>query len=347
MPGNNKGHSSDMKIEIGRIFIIAEAGVNHNGDIHRAMALIDAAKLAGADAVKFQTFRANKIAARQAPKADYQMRTTGADETQYEMLSRLELDEDAHRRLFAYCGQVGIVFLSTAFDLGSLDLLERIGVPMHKVASGEITNRPLLEAIGRTGKPVIVSSGMCEIFEIKAAMEVLREAGSGEITVLQCNTEYPTPYGDVNLLAIGPMEEALGCRVGLSDHTIGVTVPIAAAALGVAIIEKHFTLDRNLPGPDHCASLEPEELKDMVDSIRIVELARGSGFKSPTTSESENRKIARKSIVAKRYIRAGESFSADNLDVKRPGHGINPMRWHEVIGVIASRDYVADEPIDL
>lgn len=329
-----------------RTYIIAEAGVNHNGSLNTALSLVEAAREAGADAVKFQTFKAESMVSAFAPKARYQEETTGGTEGQLEMLRRLELDREAHYALMSRCAVLGIEFLSTAFDLDSLGLLESLGVSTHKVASGEITNLPLLEAIGATRKPVIISSGMCEIEEVIAALTVLRKAGAGECVALHCNTEYPTPFEDVNLRAMCAMGEQLGCPVGYSDHTVGITIPVAAVALGATVIEKHFTLDRRMPGPDHRASLEPDELSAMVRSIREVEAALGDGVKRPTSSEIGNRVIARKSIVAAKRICKGEKLTLENLGVKRPGTGLSPMLWHEILGTAALRDYERDEPIE-
>lgn len=344
-----------------RVFIIAEAGVNHNGDMARALALVDAAADAGADAVKFQTFKAERLVAGDAPKADYQKRQTDAAETQLEMLRKLELDVPAHERLLARCRERGIEFLSTPFDLESVDLLKALGVHRFKVPSGEITNLPLLERIAATGKPVLLSTGMSTLGDIEAALGILGrgwlECGGlphtgcavrGHVTVLHCNTQYPTPFADVNLRAMQTIRHAFpGVAVGFSDHTPGIAIPLAAAALGAVVIEKHFTLDRTLPGPDHAASLEPDELRAMVDGIRAISLALGDGRKAPTPSESPNLPIVRKSIVAARPIAAGETYTTGNLTVKRPGTGLSPMRWHEVLGRTAPRAFDTDEQITL
>lgn len=398
-----------------RVFIIAEAGVNHNGDMDRALALVDAAADAGADAVKFQTFKAERLVAGDAPKADYQKRQTDAAETQLEMLRKLELDVPAHERLLAHCRERGIEFLSTPFDLESVDLLKALGVHRFKVPSGEITNLPLLERIAATGKPVLLSTGMSTLGDIEAALGILErgwlehgwlecgdlphpgaapgDAGEGgawgrqpwgrpawggpstesavaapdasdptspvdtaykacavrgHVTVLHCNTQYPTPFADVNLRAMQTIRHAFpGVAVGFSDHTPGIAIPLAAAALGAVVIEKHFTLDRTLPGPDHAASLEPDELRAMVDGIRAISLALGDGRKAPTPSESPNLPIVRKSIVAARPIAAGETYTTGNLTVKRPGTGLSPMRWHEVLGHTAPRAFDTDEQITL
>jgi len=330
-----------------RIFIIAEAGVNHNGDLETAKKLVDAAVLAGADAVKFQTFKAENIVCRNACKADYQMETTDQDESQFDMLKRLELTPQMHEQLMEYCKQKGILFLSTPFDVDSLHYLIQCGVEIIKIPSGEITNYPFLREAGRTGKRVILSSGMSTLEEVKSAVQVLKDNGSNEVTVLHCNTEYPTPYADVNLRAMLTIRDELGIPVGYSDHTQGIEVPVAAVALGAVVIEKHFTLDRNMEGPDHKASLEPEELQAMVRAVRNIEQALGNGCKEPSQSEKKNIGIVRKSIVAQRDIKAGEIFSEDTLTTKRPGTGINPMRWEEMIGKKAMRDFKEDELIEV
>jgi N,N'-diacetyllegionaminate synthase len=329
------------------VFIIAEAGVNHNGDPAIARALVEAAADAGADAVKFQTFKAENLVSRRAPKAEYQLATTDKGESQFEMIRRLELDEAMHRELIGHCARRGLRFLSTPFDSDSLDLLMRLGMETIKIPSGEATNLPFLRLIGRLRKEVILSTGMCNLGEIEAALGVLTGAGTplDRITVLHANTEYPTPMRDVNLLAMGNIARALGVRVGYSDHTPGIEIPIAAVALGARVIEKHFTLDRNMEGPDHKASLEPGELTAMVSAIRNVESALGTGIKAPSPSESKNIVIARKSLHARVPIRKGEAFTEHNLAAKRPGNGISPMRWDEIIGTAASRDYAQDEMI--
>lgn len=328
------------------VYIIAEAGVNHNGSFDLACRLVDAAKAAGADCIKFQTFRAQNLVSRNAGKADYQKDTTG-DGSQADMLSKLELSYDAFSRLKQYCEEVGITFLSTPFDLESVAFLDELGVPFWKIPSGEVTNLPYLEALAKTGRPVVMSTGMCEMGEIEAALRVLREHGTSDIRLLHCNTEYPTPFADVNLWAMETMRRAFGVEVGYSDHTKGIEVPIAAVALGATIIEKHFTLDRNMEGPDHKASLEPDELATMVSAIRNIEQALGSGEKTVSPSERKNIAVVRKSIVAKRAIKQGEVFSEENLTAKRPGTGISPMRWFEVIGQVAAKDYMRDEIIVL
>ena len=328
------------------IYIIAEAGVNHNGSPETARALADAAKAAGADCVKFQTFRAEKLVSRGAQKAEYQKSTTGGG-SQEEMLKKLELSYDDFTALKEYCDRIGICFLSTPFDPESIDFLNTMEMPFWKIPSGEVTNYPYLRAIARTGKPVVMSTGMCSMDEIREAIRALRENGAGEIRLLHCNTEYPTPFEDVNLKAMQTLREEFGLATGFSDHTQGIEVPIAAAALGAEIIEKHFTLDRNMEGPDHKASLEPEELAAMVRAIRNIEKAVGTGKKTPSPSERKNIPVARKSIVAQRKIRAGEVLTEENLTAKRPGTGISPMRWNEVIGTKAVRDFEEDEQIEL
>ena len=332
----------------GATLIIAEAGVNHNGRIETAGQLIEIAAEAGADLVKFQTFSADRLVTRSASKADYQLETTSTSESQHEMIRKLELSREMHEELIAHCKKCGVGFFSTGFDPQSVDLLAELGLDRFKIPSGEITNLPYLRHIGQYGKPVILSTGMARLGEIEAALEVLEASGTPRerVTVLHCNTEYPTPMADVNLKAMLAIRDALGVQVGYSDHTLGIEVPIAAVAMGATVIEKHFTLDRNLPGPDHRASLEPEELKAMVQAIRNIELAlSGDGLKRPSASESKNIEIARKSLVALVPIKAGEPFTEANLGVKRPGSGISPMRWDEFIGRPANRDYQADELI--
>ena len=329
------------------IQIIAEAGVNHNGDVALAVKMADAAKAAGADIVKYQTFRPEALVSRYAEKADYQKAATGGGESQLDMLKKLALRPEEYRRLKDHCGQIGITFLSTPFDLESVALLDGIGMPFWKIPSGEVTNLPYLLAVARTKKPVVLSTGMCGPEEIQAALDVLRSGGAPRITLLHCNTEYPTPYEDVNLRAVTGMRERFGVDVGYSDHTPGIEVPIAAAALGAAVIEKHFTLDRGMEGPDHKASLEPEELAAMVTAVRHIEAALGSGEKAMSPSEAKNREIARKSIVARRAIKRGERFTEENITAKRPGGGVSPMRWFEVLGAEAQRDFGEDEMIEL
>lgn len=332
-----------------KTLIIAEAGVNHNGDLDLALRLVAEAAAAGADLVKFQTFETGASIARNAPKAEYQLGATDPSESQYEMVRKLELSRSDHERLIAACQQHGIGFFSTAFDADSFDLLMELGLDRVKVPSGELTNLPLLRHMTRLGWPVLLSTGMATLGEVEAAITAIEAAGTPRerITVLQCNTEYPTPVDDVNLRAMDAMRQAFGVQVGYSDHTRGIDIPIAAVALGAVVIEKHFTLDRTLPGPDHQASLEPAEFKAMVEAIRRVERALGDGIKRPSTSESKNRAIARKSLVARRAIRAGELFSAENLTAKRPGTGISPMCWDDVLGRAAPRDFDADALIAL
>lgn len=329
------------------VFVIAEAGVNHNGSLELAKQLVDVAKRAGADAVKFQTFKAKNLVSKTAQKAEYQQKTTGVDETQYQMIEKLELSETAHVELIAYCKQKNILFLSTPFDHESIDYLNGIGMPVFKIPSGEITNLPYLRHVGSCGKPIILSTGMADLGEVEDALDVLRASGipKEKITVLHATTEYPCPISEVNLKAMQTMSFAFGVSVGYSDHTQGIEIPIAAVAMGAVVIEKHFTLDRDMDGPDHKASLEPDELCQMVAAIRTVELALGHGTKKPSTSEMRNILVARKSIVAARSINKGEILSADNLTVKRPGNGLSPMCWDEVIGTVAQKNYSQDEPI--
>ena len=326
-------------------FIIAEAGPNHNGDFDTALRLVDAAKRAGVDCVKFQTFVSEELISKRAEKAEYQKKTTGADESQYEMLKKLELSFDQFRELKKYCDETGIMFLSTPFDIPSVHFLQELDIAFWKIPSGEITNYPYLVEIAKTHKDVVMSTGMSEMEEIAAAIKVLRENGAGRISLLHCNTEYPTPFEDVNLRAMDTLRDAFGVPVGYSDHSLGISVPIAAAARGAQIIEKHFTLDKNMVGPDHKASLEPQELCDMVSAIRNIEKALGSAEKKPSASEKKNMAVARKSIVARTAIRAGEILTEQKLAVKRPGSGISPMRWNEIVGTIARKDYIEDELI--
>lgn len=328
------------------VYIIAEAGVNHNGSFDLACRLVDAAKKAGADCVKFQTFKAEKLVSKNAQKAEYQKRTT-EEGSQQDMLKKLELSYEEFTKLKEYCDSVGITFLSTPFDFDSIAFLESLDMPFWKIPSGEVTDYPYLVALAKTHKPVVMSTGMCDIEEIEEAIKVLRENGCGDIKLLHCNTEYPTPFCDVNLAAICTMEKHFGLEVGYSDHTMGIEVPIAAVALGATIIEKHFTLDRNMEGPDHKASIEPKELETMVSSIKNIEMAVGSADKKVSPSEIKNRLVARKSIIAKTDIKKGESFSEHNLTVKRPGNGISPMKWKNVIGQVAKRDFKEDELIEI
>jgi N-acetylneuraminate synthase len=332
-----------------KTLIIAEAGVNHNGDIDLAKQLVTAAAASGADMVKFQTFKAHNLVTKTASKAAYQNKTTDETESQFEMIRKLELSKADHELLIEECNRHGIGFFSTAFDTDSFDMLVNMGIKQVKIPSGELTNLPLLRYMTRLGLPVILSTGMANMGEIEAALEVIENSGTPRelITVLHCTTEYPTPMNDVNLRAMLSIKSAFGVEVGYSDHTPGIEIPIAAVALGATVIEKHFTLDRNLPGPDHLASLEPKELKAMVDAIRNIELALGDGIKRPSASEIRNIPIARKSLVATRSIRAGEFFSADNIGTKRPGTGISPMLWDDVIGRKANSDFTIDELIKL
>lgn len=330
--------------------IIAEAGVNHNGDIGLAKKLIAAAAAAGADLVKFQTFSAKNLVSSSAPKAEYQKKTTESSESQLEMIQKLELSREGHAVLIEECRVNGIGFFSTAFDFQSFDLLMELGcLEQVKIPSGELTNLPLLRYMSRFGKPLLLSTGMANLGEIEAAIEAVEAAGTPRhlITVLHCTTEYPTPMEDVNLRAMVTMRHAFGVNTGYSDHTPGIEIPIAAVALGATVIEKHFTLDRNLPGPDHKASLEPHELKAMVEGIRNVERALGDGVKRPSPSELKNKPIARKSLVAIRPISAGEAFSAENMSAKRPGTGLSPMLWDEIVGRTATKDFAVDEQITL
>lgn len=357
-------------MHVSRTYIIAEAGVNHNGSLDMAKRLVEVAAEAGVDAVKFQTFKADNLVSRSAPKAEYQTRTTDADESQHEMIRRLELDEHAHHVLIEHCKVCGIQFLSTPFDLESVDLLtEKFDLLIIKISSGDITNAPLLLRVARTGRPVILSTGMSVLGEIEDALGVLafgymggdkpsiaafrtaylseegQAALQDRITLLHCTTEYPVPVNEVNLKVMDTLRDAFGLPVGYSDHTEGIAVPIAAVARGAAVIEKHFTLDRALPGPDHKASLEPAELKQMVSAIRAVEQSLGSGRKYPTPSELKNMGIARKSMVAAAEINAGELFTAENLTIKRPGSGLSPMRYWELLNRKAGRDFIVDEMV--
>jgi N,N'-diacetyllegionaminate synthase len=329
--------------------IIAEAGVNHNGDLNLAKSLIDAARSAGADAVKFQTFSAKNLVTPETRKAEYQARTTGNGESQHEMIRRLELTPEMHEELIKHCKAREIEFLSTAFDIYSLNYLRELGLKKFKVSSGEITNLPYLRHLGTFRQPVILSTGMATIGEIESAVTILQDAGTprAKITALHCTTEYPAQITDVNLRAMNSIQDALGIAVGYSDHTVGIEVAIAAVARGASIIEKHLTLDRNLPGPDHAASLEKSEFAAMVASIRKIDQALGDGVKRPTQGEQKNMGVIRKSLVASKFIRAGETFTVDNVTVKRPGTGISPMRWDEIIGRRASRDFAADELISI
>ena len=331
-----------------RTLIIAEAGVNHNGDIDIAKKLIEVAAEAGADLVKFQTFSADRLVAPSAKKAPYQRKTTDQSESQQAMLGRLELTAEMHVVLMEHCAASGIGFFSTGFDIQSIDFLNELGMDCIKIPSGEITNLPYLRHIGGLGKPVILSTGMATLGEIDEALVVLECSGTlrESITVLHCSTEYPTPMMAVNIRAMNSIGNAFGVNVGYSDHTIGIEVAIAAVALGATVIEKHFTLDRSLPGPDHKASLEPIELKEMVRCIRNIETALGDGIKRPSVGEMANRPMARKSLVAAKSIKEGERLTAENMVIKRPGNGISPMRLDEILGRRASRNFKADELID-
>ncbi len=331
-----------------KVIIIAEAGVNHNGDFEKAKKLVDVASDAGVDFVKFQTFQAEKLVTKSADRAEYQNQNTADGDSQFEMLKKLELSVEQHHKLIDYCQEKNIQFFSTGFDLESLEFLQQLGLKLAKIPSGEITNLPYLQKIAQLFDEVILSTGMADMEEIQSAVNVLLDNGlkKENLTILHCNTEYPTPMEDVNLKAMLYIQNELGVKVGYSDHTLGIEVPIAAVALGATVIEKHFTLDRNLPGPDHKASLEPNELKAMVSGIRNIEKAiTGSGIKEPSPSEIKNKPVARKSIVAKTSIKKGEFFTTDNLTVKRPATGISPMKWNEIVGTIAQRDYQEDELI--
>ena len=329
------------------VFIIAEAGVNHNGSIETAKKLIDVAALSGANAVKFQTFKTENLVSKNAQKADYQKETTDSEETQYDMIKKLELDIATHHELIDYCDKKNIMFLSTPFDHDSIDLLNELGLDTFKIPSGEITNLPYLLHIGRLNKKVILSTGMADLGEVEDAVDVLVAAGTlkENITVLHANTMYPTPMEDVNLHAMVTMGNAFDIAYGYSDHTLGIEVDIAAVAMGATVIEKHFTLDKTMEGPDHRASLEPEELGVMIRSIRNIEKALGVKVKKPTQSETPNIKIVRKSIVAKRSIKKGEILSSENMAIKRPGNGKSPMLWNDIVGSLAAKEYEADEPI--
>lgn len=329
--------------------IIAEAGVNHNGDINLAKKLVDAAENAGADLVKFQTFNAEELATNTAPKAEYQKLATDETQSQIDMLRQLALSAEMHEQLIAYCLKKKVGFFSTGFDIKSLNYLNSIGAERFKIPSGEITNLPYLRHVGTFGKPIIISTGMAKLGEIEAAIDVLENMGMHrtEMTILHCNTEYPTPIQDVNLRAMCSIRDAFGTAVGYSDHTLGIEVPVAAVALGATVIEKHLTLDRSLPGADHKASLEPKEFNAMVHAIRNIEHALGDGIKRPSPSEASNKIVARKSLVAAKLIRAGEQFTSENVTTKRPGTGISPMRWDEVNGEIAKQNFEPDELIFL
>lgn len=334
-----------------RVLIIAEAGVNHNGDLDNAFKLIDAAVDAGVDYVKFQTFRSENLVSKSAKKADYQIQNTGnSTDSQYEMLKKLELSHENHELLINYCKQKNIQFFSTAFDLDSLQYLKEIGLDLVKIPSGEITNLPYLRKAAQLFNKVILSTGMCTMEDIEAAINVFlaENISKDNITILHCNTEYPTPMNDVNLKAMLSIQQEFGTEIGYSDHTLGIEVPVAAVALGASVIEKHFTLDNTMEGPDHAASLEPLQLKEMVKAIRNIEQAiSGDGLKKPSASEMKNIEIARKSIVASTTISKGEIFTGENVTIKRPGTGISPMKWDEVIGKVASKDFSTDDLIEI
>jgi len=334
---------------IKRVFIIAEAGVNHNGSLEIAKRLVDEAKLAGADAIKFQSFIANKLVSKSAAKADYQNKTISYKESQYEMLKKLELSKKDFIQIINHCKIKRITFMSSAFDLESLEFLNSLGMKIYKIPSGEITNLPYLKKIGSLNKKVILSTGMADLGEIEDALDILINSGTKKdnITVLHCNTEYPTPYEDVNLRAMLTIQKSFNIDVGYSDHTLGIEIPIAAVALGASVIEKHFTLDRHMKGPDHAVSLESSELRSMVSAIRNLEISLGDGIKRPSKSELKNKQIVRKSIVAAKKIKKGEIYSENNITVKRPGKGISPMHWEEVIGKVAEKDYSEDSLIEL
>lgn len=329
------------------VLIIAEAGVNHNGNLDLALKMVDEAKRAGADIVKFQTAIPEKVISKYADKAEYQKKTTGNEESQLEMCKRIHLKLSDYDIIKKYCEEVGIEFLSTPFDLESIDYLAKLGMRLWKIPSGEITNLPYLIKIAKTGRPVIMSTGMAELKEVEEAVNVLKENGAGEITLLHCTTEYPAPFESVNLRAMNTLREKFETEVGYSDHTVGFEAAVAAAVLGASVIEKHFTLNHNMEGPDHKASLEPEEFEIMVNNIRLIEKALGDGVKRPAEAEKKNIAIARKSIVAAKDIKKGEIFTEDNITVKRPGSGISPMKWFEVLGTEAVRDFGEDELIEL
>lgn len=330
-----------------KTYIIAEAGVNHNGDFNLAREMILEAKKAGADAVKFQTFISKKLVSSFAPKADYQKQNTNLAESQLEMLTKLELSYEHFTLLSHYASEIGIDFLSTPFDNDSIDFLATLEMPFWKIPSGEITDKPYLVKMEQTKRPIILSTGMSTIEEIEDALEIFQDYERNNITLLHCNTEYPTPYGDVNLFAMKTLKDTFGVKVGYSDHTRGIEISIAAVALGASVIEKHFTLDNTMEGPDHKASLEPTQLRNMVKAIRNVEQALGDGVKKPSPSEIKNIPIARKSIVAGRNINMGEAFTEENITTKRPGNGISPMKWYDILGKTANRNFKEDEKIEL
>ena len=330
-----------------KTLIIAEAGVNHNGELEIAKELVREAKKCGADIVKFQTAKLSSLVSKTAKMAEYQKENIGQEMSQREMLKKLLRSDEGFTELGAYCREIGFTFLSTPFDLESIDFLEELGCDMWKIPSGEITNLPYLEKIGKTHKNIILSTGMCTMQEVEDAVNVLDKNDCGKITLLHCTTQYPTAYCDVNLKAMLTLHKKFGYDVGYSDHTQGIEVPIAAIAMGATVIEKHFTLDRNMEGPDHKASLEPQELMSMVRAIRNIEQALGTGEKKPVYAEIANKAVARKSIIAARPINKGEVFTVENITTKRPGNGISPMRWYEVLGKKAIRDFKEDELIEL
>jgi len=335
---------------VNKVIIIAEAGVNHNGSLNLAKLLVDKAVEAGADIVKFQTFKSEKLVSKSAKQAEYQQKNIGkSGGSQLDMLKKLELSQEDHKKLISYCNEKGIRFLSTAFDMDSVDFLHSLKLGLWKIPSGEVTNYPYLRKIAQYREPVILSTGMCEMSDIESAIKVLIENGLSidQITVLHCNTEYPTPFKDVNLKAMLTIGDKFGVSIGYSDHTEGIEVPIAAVALGATVIEKHFTLDKNMEGPDHKASLEPDALKAMISAIRNIEQALGTGHKRISESERKNMEAARKSIVAACPIKKGELFTEENLTIKRPGTGISPMKWDEVIGLTAKRDFLEDQLIEI
>lgn len=336
-----------MELSNQRAFIIAEAGVNHNGQLEIAKKLVDAAKEAGADAIKFQTFSAERITCKKTRKANYQMANTGSDEDQQQMLKKLQLSEAEFKEIKEYCDMKRIMFLSTPFDIESLYFLLELGVDFIKVPSGEVTNYPYLVEVAKSGKPIILSTGMCDIEEVSECYEVLKSNGAEDIVVLHCTTQYPTAYRDVNLNAMLTLKDTFGCPVGYSDHTEGILVPIAAVAMGACVVEKHFTLDRKMEGPDHKASLEPDELMRMVNGIRNIEDSMGDGIKVTQAVEEDNKVVARKSIVARRHIEKGELLTAENMTTKRPGNGISPMEWNSILGTLAIKDFEEDELIEV
>ena len=329
------------------VYIIAEAGVNHNGRLDLALQLCDAAKEAGVDAIKFQTWKTELIISKNTEMADYQKKNLGNDDSQYDMLKKLELSYDNFRLIKDYCDNIGIQFLSTADETESLDFLCELGMPLIKLGSGEITNIPYLRYCAKKNMPLIISTGMCNLSDVATAFDVLTEAGAKDITLLHCTTNYPCPKDEVNLRAMQTMKDAFKCKVGYSDHTMGTEIPIAAVAMGAEIIEKHFTLDRNMEGPDHKASLEPQELKYMVDCIRNIEVALGDGIKRPNVSEVKISKVVLKSIVAKSPVKKGDTLTPDNLAIKRAGSGIPATYWDIIIGTKALRDFDIDEPITI